>query len=787
MRRANKRAKATTASSGRHPGPMYHADLARFEHPAEADPVELASAVAIGQFLCVIGRLPEHNDFLERGLAASAGLLVWPADLLAAVDLAIRAGRTRDADSFLLDDEEEAADDDDVDRNGRLHDVAKHWQCLVDPGRTASVRDVLFKVMNADATLRRRLGTATLDWALTGSCPPVPALRNAHYIAEAFRLGEGGHRLVELIILSELNSSFADALNQLDFGKRHEMERFLARFLDCDPRDMSTLLASDGLLARVGVIAGYGEPTTIGDLLATDNAAFSQNLTTEHASREAFLESFLMLSASPRLDDTDTRHLQALKGLAIPLLRSAATLEAQGINLMLYGAPGTGKTEVARQITQMSGLRLYEVRFAGRDGKSLSAQQRLGSLLLTLHALRGVRDAAILLDEAEDILMSCQQSLWGRPFKDNDLSKAWVTRLLEENAIPILWTANHVRPIDAAVLRRFAVIYEFVELPRSVKRRMAQKYLGGLAITDTQLDHIAALPELVPAQLENAARTASLVAPVGADATWQCIRLQLDESRRAMGLLPMIDGTTAPIPYDAQCLNLRGDMTPARLLDGLRTHGRAALCFYGQSGTGKTGLAHHIARELDRELIVHSASDLLSKWVGDTEQRIAEMFHRAAQRAVEVVLLLDEADTFLKDRSTAPANWEQSQTNEFLARMERFPGVFICTTNLYERLDKAVLRRFQFRIEFLGLKAEQAIRLFQAAFGRAPTYAEASALNHLEGRLAPADFANVARQLAFTGKTGGVPEPVTLLADECRSRGAHSAIGRPIGFVRSSN
>src|SRR3546814_5986323 len=75
-------------------------------------PVELASALAIGQFLCVIGRLPEHNEFLERALAASAGLLIWPANLLASIDRVIHAGQARGTDSFLFDDEDEPSDDD---------------------------------------------------------------------------------------------------------------------------------------------------------------------------------------------------------------------------------------------------------------------------------------------------------------------------------------------------------------------------------------------------------------------------------------------------------------------------------------------------------------------------------------------------------------------------------------------------------------------------------------------------------------------------------------------------
>ena len=151
---------------------------------------------------------------------------------------------------------------------------------------------------------------------------------------------------------------------------------------------------------------------------------------------------------------------------------------------------------------------------------------------------------------------------------------------------------------------------------------------------------------------------------------------------------------------------------------------------------------HHIAKALGRELIVKSGSDLLSPWVGQTEQLIAQMFEEAADRADDVVLLLDEAD----------ASWEVSQTNEFLAQMESFPGLFICTTNLLARLDTAVLRRFQLRLEFEALREDQLLALFAQTFGRAPTPGEAPALRRLAGSAIPADFANIARVLRFTPK-----------------------------------
>ena len=258
------------------------------------------------------------------------------------------------------------------------------------------------------------------------------------------------------------------------------------------------------------------------------------------------------------------------------------------------------------------------------------------------------------------------------------------------------------------------------------------------------------------------------------------VRLQLRAHREAVGLGYLRGSPNPAIPYQSGYVNLREPMTVPRLLAGLRRHPRAALCFYGLPGTGKTQLAHHLADELGRELVCKSASDLLSKWVGQTEKLIAELFAEAEDRKDEVVILLDEADTFLRDRTLARASWELSHTNEFLARMERFPGVFICTTNLVDMLDVAILRRFQFRIEFLAMRCEQSLEAFRAVFGREPTPEERDQLRQLSG-LVPADFANVARQRQFLGDAAA-GSPMALLHDEVQARRGAPA-GRPMGFL----
>lgn len=61
---------------------------------------------------------------------------------------------------------------------------------------------------------------------------------------------------------------------------------------------------------------------------------------------------------------------------------------------------------------------------------------------------------------------------------------------------------------------------------------------------------------------------------------------------------------------------------------------------------------------------------------------------------------MDEADSLLSDRVHAGQQWEITQVNEMLTQMETFSGIFICTTNLMDKLDAASLRRFDFKVKF---------------------------------------------------------------------------------------
>jgi SpoVK/Ycf46/Vps4 family AAA+-type ATPase len=198
---------------------------------------------------------------------------------------------------------------------------------------------------------------------------------------------------------------------------------------------------------------------------------------------------------------------------------------------------------------------------------------------------------------------------------------------------------------------------------------------------------------------------------------------------------------------------------------------KGSLCFHGIPGAGKTQLAEYMAVELDLSLIVRSASDLLSKWLGESEQNIAAMFAEA--EAEGALLFLDEADSFLRDRALARAEWSVTQVNELLQKMERFDGIFIAATNLMDVMDAAAMRRFTWKLEFKSLRPEQAWTMFCTEAGlnsAAPKNASLRAQLLIIPDLAPGDFATVKRQANMLGVPLTPDEWIEQLAVEAKAK-----------------
>lgn len=179
--------------------------------------------------------------------------------------------------------------------------------------------------------------------------------------------------------------------------------------------------------------------------------------------------------------------------------------------------------------------------------------------------------------------------------------------------------------------------------------------------------------------------------------------MTLFRSRELLGQRRVTLRPSAATAYNLNFLNTDADLTA--ILQGLQSVPQGSFLLYGPSGSGKSLLARHAAETLGKPCLLKRASDLLDKYLGETEQHIAAMFTQA--RDEDAVLILDEADSFLGDRSSAQRSWEITQTNEFLTQLESFDGIFFATTNFMEKLDTALWRRFSHKIRFDYLSTSQ--------------------------------------------------------------------------------
>lgn len=121
----------------------------------------------------------------------------------------------------------------------------------------------------------------------------------------------------------------------------------------------------------------------------------------------------------------------------------------------------------------------------------------------------------------------------------------------------------------------------------------------------------------------------------------------------------------------------------------------------GPSGTGKTLAARLLAAVLQKDLYRLDLSAVVNKYIGETEKSLSQVFARAEE--LDVILLLDEGDALLTRRTnvhTSNDRYANLETNYLLQRLESFEGILLVTTNASDRIDSAFQRRMDVVIEF---------------------------------------------------------------------------------------
>lgn len=604
--------------------------------------------------------------------------------------------------------------------------------------------------------------------------------KNIDALAHLLQLNQAERALLLYGTLTRYQRELRSLLVEFKVSNAAEAYAVIAEVAGVKAEEVGEALRTGSRLERIGLVDNLISEHNITDLadLMKVSEKLPSVLMREYRDQAELMAVFTRPASKSSLRLEDFAFVGEEARLLSTLLQHAVARREVGVNVLLYGPPGTGKTELAKVAAQAAGLELFEVEYADRDGNSLSGRERYRSLQIAQVFLKGSAQSALLFDEVEDVfppISSEAAQLLVRaekagPQPSGSVSgKAWVNQILESNAVPTVWITNRIEQIDPAFRRRFAYHLELKSPPPGAREQLVRRALQGVEVSPDLVDRLVARRGLTPAQIHTAVRFASLVGP-GLQGLEELIERQLHNADQALGgrrqSRPRLGAATQ---YRLGLLNVESRFELPRMVQALQERGHGSLCFHGPPGSGKTALAEYLAEQMGRPLMIRQASDLVSKFIGETEQNMASMFAEA--EAENAVLLLDEADSFLQDRRGAQRTYEVTEVNEMLQGMERHQGVFICTTNLMDRIDQAALRRFTFKIRFRALNREQRRAMFVTeALGGAQDTMTPDWLRRLDvlDQLCLGDFAAVQRQAVILGGSFGPLEFLELLEAEHR-------------------
>lgn len=549
---------------------------------------------------------------------------------------------------------------------------------------------------------------------------PVPAnikkavddVSSVQFAVDTLKLSEDEAKVLQVAFRTQSIKELYAVCN--DFFRNDDFTRF-DMFSKCSgksQKEIRMLLKNDQKLKAYGLIDSDGDM----DEDAMD-AIYEKDMRlyfTDIVKSEKSVKAYETNSFSVSEEQTD---------VAVQLLKSK-----NACNILLYGAPGAGKTEYAKALIKQAGLKMTtyknELEVSVEDDADVKALSRLNCYL----SLKK-EDSVLVVDEAENVLQTREFSFFGMSLSSSQ--KGTVNKMLETSENKCIFIVNYTTEMDESTLRRFTYSIKFQAMPKETLRSIAAEKLKPVnmpAILKNDILDMCGKYKITGASVDNVVKAiSSLDYQKGKeDKVRKDIKSVLEANSSLLyGKTKMRDAVKKS--YDLSVLNT--SVSAAEIIEMLKTaelykkenqneenSEGVRMLFYGLSGTGKTELARYISTVLGKPLLLKRCSDLLGPYVGQTERLIAEAFEEA--EATDSILLFDEADSFFADRAGAEQSWERTQVNEFLTQMEEFSGICICTTNLRKIMDSAMQRRFHIITEFKALNEDGITTLLKSFFGK---------------------------------------------------------------------
>jgi len=595
---------------------------------------------------------------------------------------------------------------------------------------------------------------------------------NVDKLGRKLRLSAVEKELIKFIVIIKSDESLSAATDHIGEMNTSNLFAVISEVLDLSKKEIKKALAKDSALIASGLVKIDSSSHQFSYKVELLDQ-FTDYILEPDMSVEQLLDNYFTLCERTELEEKDFDHITKDLAILIPFLSSAHQNKMQGVNIAIYGDVGVGKNETVRIIAKMMEMPLYEVRFDNPEGEAISSQARLSALKLCQTFLKHTGKGFILVDEIENLLENGYSM-----FQRDNMSKGYINKILEENPVATFWLSNNT-DFDQAYKRRFSYSVHLPTPPFNIRRQMLLNALNqnSVIVSSEWIDVTAKNEKLTPALISQVAEVAGCLGNKSGSDPEQIIDRLINNKFEFMGMSDRVGmKKKTEIPYRLEYVN--ADVDVNTFINGIKEHNQASVLLKGSSGCGKSKFVEYVSERLEKPLLKKRASDLLNKFVGESEKEIRRAFDEAETSGS--ILLLDEVDSFLRKRSSAHHGWEVTQVNELLVAMAEFEGIlFCCTNSKITDLDDASIRRFDLKIEFNSLKPHQKWQLFQEVCDiprKDQTILKRKVAN-LNG-LTVGDFSTVVRQSKIMGKKDAWAIYQSLMREcELKSDGINKVIG----------
>ena len=332
------------------------------------------------------------------------------------------------------------------------------------------------------------------------SCELKDLEHNLNLLQSNLGLNDAEKTILRFVAIMFNYEVVSDACELIGGLNNRQAVKALSQILNLNYSDVQNAFRKDGIFTKTSLIKIDAHcARSLRSAIDVLNNSLTSALFTKCESVDEIFSNTIKPCGKTNLTLKNYTHVQEDMQILVSFLKNAIRKKQKGVNILLYGSAGTGKTELSKVIASELNLKLYEVAYGDEDGY-INELQRIRSYCLAQNILQAGSNL-LMYDEAEDVFNT-------RNEEKRQYGKAFINRSLEENEVPTIWITNNIYSMDEAVVRRFNLAIELGVPNENTRAKFIKEYSANL-IDNKLIKKLAKNQFVAPAVVSNASLVVS--------------------------------------------------------------------------------------------------------------------------------------------------------------------------------------------------------------------------------------------------------------------------------------